>query len=188
MELETKRLTLRDFKEGDQDSMRKKINNLKVSRYLLVVPYPYTRKDADWWINHCKEKQKEKPRTSYELAITIKPNKKVVGAVGIFKVNSYSGTAEIGYWLAEDFWRQGIMTEAASKIIDFGFNKLRLRKIKLPAFAPNIASNALAKKLGFVYEGTLRKSCKAKATGKIYDENVYGLFKDEWKKARKRLR
>lgn len=80
------------------------------------------------------------------------------------------------------------MTEATEKIIDFAFNKLKLRKLKIPAFAVNKASNGLAKKLGFILEGTLRKNCRAKSTGKIHDENIYRMFREEWEEAKKRLR
>lgn len=91
------------------------------------------------------------------------------------------------YWLGEKYWKNGYGTEAAKKIIDFGFNKLKLRRIDVEAFTKNKASNALIKKLGFTYEGTLRRAKRAKSTGKIHDENIYGLLREEWKKARKRL-
>jgi len=74
------------------------------------------------------------------------------------------------------------MTEATTKIIDFTFNRLKLRKLKILCFVENKASNGLAKKLGAKLEGTLRKHCRAKSTGKIHDENIYGLLKEEWKK------
>lgn len=163
------------------------INNLKVSRYLLVVPYPYKIKDAKWWINHCKKQEKAKPRKSYEFNIELKSEKKIIGGVGITHIDAYQGTATLGYWLGEKYWKKGIMTEAAKKIIDFGFNKLKLRRIDVEAFTKNKDSNALIKKLGFTYEGTLRRAKRAKSTGKIHDENIYGLLREEWKKARKRL-
>jgi len=188
MKLSTTRLILRDIKKTDAGSILKYINNLMVSRYLLVVPFPYTKKDANWWVNNCAENQKKKPRISYELGITIKPKNEIIGGVGVSKIDEFQGTAEIGYWLGEPYWRNGYMSEAAEKIIDFAFNDLKLRKLKIPAFAVNKASNGLARKLGFTLEGTLRKHCRAKSTGKIHDENIYGLFRNEWKSAKKRLR
>jgi ribosomal-protein-alanine N-acetyltransferase len=181
MELKTKRLILRDIEAEDADSIRENINNIKVSRYLLTVPSPYTRKDAKWWVNHCKEQQNKKPRTSYELGIVMRPNKEVIGGVGLSKVERYQGTAEAGYWLGEKYWRKGIMTEAVSKVIDFAFYKLKLRKIKIPIFVENEASNGLARKLGAKLEGVFKKQCRVKSTGKIHDENVYGLLKENWK-------
>ena len=182
MKLSTKRLTIKDIKPVDADSIRENINNLNVSKYLLTVPHPYTKKDIKWWVNHCAEKQKEKPKTSYEFGISIKPSNKIVGGVGLSNINKEQGTAELGYWIGESYWRQGYVSEAVKELINFGFNKLKLRRLVIPAFIENKGSNALAKKLGFTFEGTLRKACKAKSTGKIHDEHIYGLLKSEWKK------
>jgi RimJ/RimL family protein N-acetyltransferase len=94
----------------------------------------------------------------------------------------------LGYWLGEAYWKQGFATEACYVLLDFAFNSLKLRKIRIPIFADNIASNSLARKLGGKLEGTLRKDIMAKSTGKIHDVNIYGMFKEEWKKARRRIK
>tara|TARA_Y100000310_G_C20670987_1_gene810275 strand:+ start:501 stop:1049 length:549 start_codon:yes stop_codon:yes gene_type:complete len=181
MKLTTKRLILRDLKQGDQESVRKHVNNLEISKWLLVVPYPYTKKDADWWINHCLDEQKKKQR-DYTFGITIKPDNQIIGGVSLNKIDKFQGTATMGYWLSEDYWRKGYMSEAVMKMIGFAFSRLKLRRVVIKAFTKNKASNNLAKKLGFKFEGTLRKACKAKATGKIHNEHLYSLLKNEWKK------
>ena len=188
MRLETERLILRDIKEGDQESIRKNINNLEISKYLLVVPHPYSKKDADWWVGHCLKNQNKKTRESYEFGIAIKPSDNIVGGIGLSKVNIEQSRATLGYWLGKDFWRKGYMFEAAQKIIDFGFNKLGLRRIDVEAFTENEASNNLIKKLRFNYEGTLRDACVCKATKKIHSGHFYGLLKKDWKKYKKRLK
>jgi len=182
MKLTTKRLIIRDITMKDAKSLIRDINNVNVSKYLLVVPYPYTMKDAKWWINKCKKDSREKPRKEYSFCIELKSKKGVIGGIGLTKVDRFQGTAEIGYWLGQDYWRQGIASEAARKMIDFAFNKLKLRRINLPAFAENKGSNALAKKLGFKFEGRTRREVRDKATGKIHDANFYGLLKSEWRK------
>ncbi|MGV8151492.1 MAG: GNAT family N-acetyltransferase [Candidatus Nanoarchaeia archaeon] len=181
MKLTTKRLVLRDIKVGDEISIRENINNLDISKWLLVVPYPYTKKDAIWWVNHCIENQKKKPRPSYELGIAIKPNNEIVGGIGLSKVDLYQGKATLGYWIGEDYWGNGYMYEAAKKIIEFGFNKLKLRRINVEAFAGNVPSNNLIKKLGFTYEGTIRKALRCKANDDIHDGHFYGMLKSEWR-------
>jgi len=181
MKLETKRLILRPIKMSDAKDVVKNINNLNVSKCLLVVPHPYTLKDAKWFVNHCKEKRKEKPIKNYEFSITLKTDNKVIGGAGITNIDYEQGTADLGYWLGESYWRQGIMTEAINKLIEIAFNKLKLRRLRIPAFKSNKASNELARKLGFKYERCLRKAMKAKSTGKIHDETLWGLLKSEWK-------
>jgi [ribosomal protein S5]-alanine N-acetyltransferase len=182
MKLKTERLVLRDIELADAVSIRENVKNIKVSRFLALVPHPYTKKDATWWVNHCVEEQKKKPRENYEVGIVIKPGKEVVGAVSLTNINKFNGTATLGYWLGEDYWRKGYMSEAAKEIIRFGFEKLKLRRINVEAYVGNEASNGLIKKLGFNFEGTEIESHRIKATGKIVDAHRYGLLKKNWKK------
>jgi len=181
MKLTTKRLILRDIKKSDANSIRKSINNLNVSKYLLAVPYPYTKENAEWWVNHCAERQKEKPKTSYELGITIKPSDKIVGGIGLSKVNKKEKTAGVGYWISERYWRKGYVSEAVKKIIEFAFNKLKLKELIIPVFVENTGSNALAKKVGGKFIKRKKKACIAKSTGKTHDENIYKITKGETK-------
>lgn len=180
MEIKTERLVLREFKLDDAKAVRVKINNLNVSRYMNSVPHPYTMKDAEWFIGDCIEKQKEKPRKSYEFAIESRETGEFMGGVGVSGIDYDSGTANLGYWLAEEHWRQGYMTEVVEKLIEFAFRKLKLRRLAIPVFVENKASNGLAKKLGFTLEATKKAEIKAKSTGKIHDTNYWRLLKEEW--------
>jgi len=182
MKLTTKRLILRDIKLSDAENIRKNINNLNVSRYLLSVAHPYTKEDAGWWVNHCAEQQKQKPRKNYELGITIKPNNEVAGGVGIGSINLKQKKADMGYWIAEPYWRKGYVSEAVKKMIDYAFNKLDIEKIIIPAFVENKGSNALIKKVGGKFIRTKKKAAKAKSTGKTHDENIYWILKKGWRK------
>ena len=125
MRLVTKRLILRDCTQEDAKDIVENLNNLNVSKWLLVVPYPYTMKDAKWWINHCKEQQKQKPRTNYDFSIVLKKENKVIGGIGLSNVDRFQGIASIGYWIGEDYWRQGIAKESLKEILDFAFYKLK---------------------------------------------------------------
>ncbi len=164
----------------DAKDLVRHLNNLNISKWLLSVPYPYTIKDAKWWINHCKEKAKEKPRDSYEFAVELKNQQGIVGGLGITNIKRDQGQAELGYWISQDYWRHGYAKEGITKLINHAFKKLKLRRLTISAFATNPASNGLAKNLGFTQEGSLRKAVVCKATGKIHDENIYGLLKNEW--------
>ena len=79
------------------------------------------------------------------------------------------------------------MTEAKIAVNDFAFNKLKLRKLNSDVFTENKASNATQLKMGYRLEGTRRKAARSKASGKIHDENIYGLLKEDWKKVRGKL-
>jgi RimJ/RimL family protein N-acetyltransferase len=181
MKLITKRLILRELTIEDAKDLVKQMNNINISKWLLVVPYPYTMKDAKWYINNCKEKKK-KPITSYSFNMELKEKQGIIGGLGLSHVNREQGKADIGYWIGEDYWRKGYTSEGVERLIGYAFNTLKLRRLTISAFKENKASNGLAKNLGFKYEGTLRQSVKCKATGKIHDENVWNLLKSEYKK------
>lgn len=186
MKIETERLILRLPNKKDISDLIEGLNNLKVSGMISKIPYPYTKKDAEWWIYHCIESSKKK--ADYEFNIELKAEKKLIGGIGLFDINKYNKTAELGTWVAEPYWRRGIISEANICMIDFAFSKLELKRLVWKAFVENEASKGVAKKFGFQYEGTERKSVKAKSTGKIHDVNVYSLLKDEWSKIKKKLR
>lgn len=187
MKLYTERLILRSPTPKDIGNLIEGMNNLNVSRYLAKVSYPYTIEDAKWWINHVQSEHKKRTkREGYSFNIELKDEKKLIGGCGLHKLDRFNESVEIGYWLNENYWRKGIATEACSKLIDFVFKDLKLNRITLYAYVDNEASNALARKLGFSYEGCLRDYHKAKSTGKIQDANVYGLLKTDWKKLNKK--
>lgn len=184
MKIETKRLLLRPPTKKDVNDLVEGLNNLNVSKNVSSIPYPYRKKDALWWINHCNEKKKKE---SYIFEIELKEEKKLIGACGLHKYDKFCESIEIGYWINEKYWRKGIVTEAAITVIDFAFKKLKVNRIELGAYKENLASNSVAKKLGFVYEGTTRQSHRAKSDKKIHDLNVYSMLKNEWPKNKKRL-
>lgn len=182
MKIKTKRLILREWAQKDKKDLIEGINNLDVTKWLLVVPYPYKNKDANWWIKHCKENIKKKPRESYDLALELRENKKVIGTFSLGKVDKIQRTATLGYWLNKKYHRQGYGTEALGELIKFAFNKLKLRRLNASVFPENLSSGKLLEKFGAKKEGLKRKSKICKADGKIKDEIIYGLLKSEWKK------
>lgn len=182
MRLVTRRLIIREIKKSDVKDIVRNANNLNVSRYLLKVPYPYRRRDAESWVAMCIKESKEKPRANYQMAIELKSEKRFIGVISLTHVDRFQGTGRIGFWLGEDYWGQGIMSEAIEAVLKFGFEKLKLRRINWNAFVENKASNALARKFGFVFEGRRRKSLRSKATGRVHDDNLRGLLIEEWKK------
>lgn len=161
--LETKRILLRELKTSGAKDIVRNANNLEVSKNLATLPYPYKLKDARGWIKKCSKKTKEKLRNDYTFAIELKSERKFIGAIGLHNIDKFQGTAEIGYWLGQNYWRQGIMYEAAKKVLDFAFRNLKLRRINISAFSDNQAPNGLIKKLGFKYEEYEKKKYSFKS-------------------------
>lgn len=130
------------------------LNNENVSKWLLVVPFPYTQQDAEDWIKHCSET----PEVKKDFAYAIESKGSLVGGIGLHIKSTHS--AETGYWLGEKYWGNGYMTEAIKKITDFGFNELSLARITAHVFDGNIRSEKILLKNGFELEGFLKKSHK----------------------------
>lgn len=185
MKLETQRLILRGPRMSDAKKIQEIFNDLNILKYLVPVPYPYSIKESEKFL---KEKIKKKSKENLFFVIELKKEKKVIGVISLHKINKFSGTAETGSWIGLDHQRKGYITEAKIAINDFAFNKIKLRKIKSPVFSDNKASNATQKKMGYKLEGKLKKEDKCKATGKIHDTNIYGLFKENWKKISPKLK
>jgi len=185
MQIETKRLILRPPKKSDCKDIVEGIGDIDVSKNLSVVPYPYKKTDALWWIN--KSKKDWRKKESYHFLIELKSEKKVIGATGISKAKDKDKVCTTGSWINNKYWRRGYILEAKIPVIDFIFDKLKLRKIETSAFLGNKASQKMSKKLGFKKEGLKRKSIVCKSTGKIHDVVIYGLLNEEWKKVRPKL-
>lgn len=183
MKIETKRLIIRDWKEKDIDDLIEGINNLKVSKWLAVVPYPYTRKDAKWWINSCeKDITMGKKRINYYFAIELKSNNKVIGGIGTHNIDWFNGIGAGGYWINVKYQKKGYGTEALEAVVKFSFDKLKLRRLESGFFKGNPSSFKLQKKFGFKIEGLRRKRFKCRANGKLSDEYITALLKEDWKR------
>nr|BBH86665.1 alanine acetyltransferase [Thermosporothrix sp. COM3] len=128
--------------------------------------------------------QLEQARQSYTQreaigwAITLKNDDTLIGICGFHHFRAEHRVAETGYELAQAHWRKGIMFEAMTAILSFGFTELNLHRVEAIIDIENIASKTLLEKLGFTYEGTLRE--RYDQEGELLDETYYGLLKREW--------
>lgn len=181
MTLETKRLVLREWNENDVEDLIEGLNNIEVSKWLSFVPYPYTKKDAEKWIEFCIENaKKDIDRTSYDFAIELKSEKKVIGGITLDRINKFQGTAGGGIWINAKYHCQGYGTEAFGKRIDFAFNELKLRRLENGFLNGNLSSFKMQEKFGYKIEGMKRKAFRCMADGEIKDEYITGLLIDEW--------
>ncbi len=187
MRIETKRLILRPPVEEDWRDIVAGVSDLAVSRMLLAVPHPYNESDANEFIERTIKRWNEEPQTDYTFFLESKQSGKVIGSSGLHKVDRFNGTVSTGSWIRRDHWRQGYILEAKIPILDFAFDSLKLRRIETCAFAENIASQAMSEKLGFTREGVCKAASRSRATDEIHDEIHYGLFHEDWQRAKQRI-
>jgi ribosomal-protein-alanine N-acetyltransferase len=90
--------------------------------------------------------------------ITEKQNGKLIGTVGFKKILHQHFRTDIGYELDPEFWNKGIMTEAVSAVVNFGFEKMNLHSIEANITPDHLASKRVLEKLGFVQEAHFREN------------------------------
>jgi len=104
---------------------------------------------------------------------------KLVGLAGFNWIDHANRSAAIGYWLGQDAEGHGLMTRAVAALLQHGFRTLDLNRIELRAGVRNRRSRAVAERLGFRHEGTLRKA--ERLYERFVDHAVYGLLVEEWR-------
>ena len=181
MLLNTSRLVLRKWTENDIHDLIEGLNNIEVSKWLVLVPYPYTKANAQSFINFSIQNF---GNPSYEFAIELKSEKKVIGGTSVSSINVQHGTARGGIWLNANYHGQGYGSEAFGKRIEFAFNELKLRRLENGYLEGNQASFKMQEKFGYVLEGKRRKGFLCRADGQLKDEYITGLLIDEWIKPR----
>lgn len=155
------------------DDVYKYANNKNIADKLRdIFPHPYTRNDAEWYINDCISKEGKK-----QITRAIVVDNHAVGSIGIFvQSDVYRKSAELGYWLGEEFWNKGIMTEAIKKICNIAFNQFDIIRIYAEPFEHNIGSRKVLEKSRFNLEGIFRNNIIK--NGKIFNSCMYALLKD----------
>ena len=152
IELEEK-IKIRPLKISDKSELAKLANNKKIWNNLRdYIPFPYTESDADFFINLTNE---EDPRQTFGIEY----NGLLCGVIGlVIQKDVYRKSAEIGYWIGESFWGNGIATKAVELITKYGFDKLYLNRIYSGVFEYNTASMKVLEKNGFRKDGIFKNA------------------------------
>jgi RimJ/RimL family protein N-acetyltransferase len=142
--LRTERLILRPIRLSDEAVIVRELNDIAVSGWLSVVPYPYLPADFQLFAT--------------DIAVTgetfvIEDSDGVAGVIGI-------EPDTLGYWLAAGVHGRGYATEAARRVLDFHFDGSE-KPIKSGYFVGNTRSARVLEKLGFVQTGQGLKYCRA---------------------------
>lgn len=107
-----------------------------------------------------------------------------LGGISIWYTSRANMVGEIGYWVRSDLTGRGVCTEAAGRVLRYGFDELDLHRIALRIAVGNRASERVAEKLGFLLEGTLRDEVKVGSTW--LDHTVWGMLEGEWRRRGRR--
>ncbi len=170
--LETDRLTLRAFASADVDALYQACQDEDI-QYFTPVPVPFRRADAQKRIAEDLPAGWAEDR-NYTLGAFRKDTGDLVGSYCLFLVSQ--GIWELGYWAVADQRGRGYSVEAARSLCEWGWAALDVHRIEWWAMVGNAGSRAVAEKLGFTVEGTLRNRSIAN-DGKPHDWWVGGLLR-----------
>lgn len=170
MEIQCYNCVLREWKSSDLDNLIENANNPKIAHNMRDgFPYPYTLEKGREWLEIANNSD-----SNHNFAITINDN--AIGGIGLAVGTDIERiSAELGYWLGEEYWGQGIVSSALKGILDYGFNTLGLERIFATPFDHNIASRKVLEKNGFNLEGIMKNSVIK--SGKIYNKALYAKIR-----------
>ena len=163
---------LRKWRSGDAEDVARFADNEKIARNLRdVFPHPYTLADARGFVDSCAEEDGER-----QMFRAIVIGGRAAGSISLLcGEDVYRKSAELGYWLAEDFWGRGVMTEAVRQLCAEGFARWDIARIFAEPYAGNLGSRRVLEKAGFTLEGIMRQGvCKR---GEMQDFCMYALLR-----------
>ncbi len=165
---------IRKWELSDAADLAAALSNKKIQNNLRDgLPYPYIERDG---IDYISAMLSSNENETFAFAVTV--DNKAIGSIGVFRQgNIHRQTGELGYYIAEEYWGKGIMTEAVKQICRYVFDKSDIIRIYAEPFANKEASCWVLEKAGFQYEGTLRSN--AVKNGKVIDMKMYSLLKSD---------
>jgi len=169
VELVLPNCAVRSWRSDDVESLVVNADNRNIWLNLRDrFPHPYTRRAGREFI---RQAMSQRPETMF--AITV--DDEAVGGIGFTVLTDVERvSAEIGYWLGEAYWGQGIVTEALVAVTKYAIDTCRLTRIYALPFAYNKASCRVLEKAGYAVEARLRRS--AIKDGRIVDQVQYAFI------------
>jgi ribosomal-protein-alanine N-acetyltransferase len=160
--------TLRPWRREDVNRLAAIADNPRIASNMMdIFPHPYTMEAGMKFIEMTLLSE---PRQI--LAIEI--DGQVAGAIGIHPMQDvYRLNAEMGYWLAEEYWGKGIMSEVITWMTAYAFSHFPIERIFAKPYGTNIASQRVLEKAGFILEGRFEKTLIK--NDELKDELVYAI-------------
>lgn len=153
----TARLTLRPFAPEDVPAVHAACQDPDILRW-TALPEPYERRHAQEYVLGIAPSGWRED-TAYTFGVFTRDGGELVGSVGLVRITPPGPAgreAELGYWTAKEQRRRGYTAEAAGAVADWALGELGVERLEWVAEVGNAASRAVAERLGFVMEGTLR--------------------------------
>jgi len=148
--LETENLILRHLEADDLNDLFRLYSDPDVRRYFPdgTRDLAYTKDELEWFLNG----HPDHPELGLWATIH-RESKRFIGRCGLLPW-TIDGRfeVEVAYLLDKAYWGQGLGTEAAQAVLDYGFENLQLPRLICLVERENVASIRVAKKIGMAFE------------------------------------
>ena len=175
--LQTKRLLLRPFQDSDLAAFVSYRSDPAVARY-QGWDAPYGEAEAVRFIQEMKERRPGMMGEWYQVAVELIATGELIGDCAFHVLPPDGQQAEIGFTFSRAQQGRGYATEAVTRLLDYLFGELCLRRVRATCDAENLASAKLLERIGMRREGHLIENIWFK--GAWGSEYVYALLQKEW--------
>jgi ribosomal-protein-alanine N-acetyltransferase len=175
--LETERCMLRAATPEDAADIFRLMSDARVTRYLGDEPMA-SLDEAHQRVHQFKAVFRE--QTGFAWVLTHREQGQVIGTCVLWKLIKAHFRAELGYVLAPEWWGKGLMTEATTAVLNFGFTSMGLHSVEARIDPANTQSRRLLDKLGFVQEGYFREDFYDPKEKRFTDTAVFSLLQATW--------
>jgi [ribosomal protein S5]-alanine N-acetyltransferase len=134
-------------------------------------------RDRVYWASRAREEGRALP-----LFLIRRPDARLLGAITLDNIRrGPSQSGQVGYWIGQEFARQGLMTEALGAVVEHAFTVLDLSRVEAACLPENAASRALLDRCGFVHEGVARSYLQI--DGRWRDHVLYASLRTDRRSA-----
>lgn len=169
--IETERLLLRRITNDDVNEVFELRSNPETMKY---IPRPLIKNNEDALNHIAMIEEKIIDNIAINWGISFKENPKLLGIIGFYRIQPENYRAEIGYILLPEFHGQNIIPEAVNRLINYGFDDLKLHSIEAVIDPKNFASEKVLQKCGFIKEAHLKEA--EFYEGRFLDKVIYSLL------------
>jgi RimJ/RimL family protein N-acetyltransferase len=171
LRLEGEGVILRDWRDEDAPALAPVCGDWDVCAF-TSVPWTYSEAQALAWIE--RQRRKRAAGTVLALAIQGGDDERALGNVNLaWRGDDEGREAEIGYWLVPEARGRGLVTAAASLLVDWVFASLGLERVEFAILPENLASQHVAERLGATPEGLRERSHEAE--GRLWDMTIWSV-------------
>ena len=175
--LKTNRLNIRAIKWADLEAVHT-LHTLPETDEFNTLGIPETIQTTEKLLNEWLAAQKQIPRIAYVFGIDLIDTKQFIGLIAMNLGKQNYRTAEVWYKIHKDYWGRGYASDALTKLLEFGFNELKLHRIEAGCAVENIASIRVLEKSGMTQEGRKRKILPIR--GKWVDNYFYAILEEDF--------